>query len=188
MISDALTRKILARVQALEDWVPRFRSGEVTVASPLTIKLGGGATTISSVQALRSYAPVVGDIVSCLQFAGDLLVLGAIGAPEAWHVVGAGGEPAFQNSWVNMGGSFPTAAFYKDAAGIVHLRGGVTAGAASTIFTLPAGYRPAFSEDYAQSQNGVFAQMRVTAAGDVLQAVGAARTNQFISWSFRAEG
>lgn len=64
------------------------------------------------------------------------------GAP--WHLVGAGGEPAFANSWVNHTGSgYPPARFYIDALGVVHLDGAVKSGtAAATAFTLPAGYRP----------------------------------------------
>lgn len=52
--------------------------------------------------------------------------------------------PAFTNSWVNYGGAFATAAYLRDRQGFVHLRGTVKSGtAASSIFTLPAGYRPA---------------------------------------------
>lgn len=63
--------------------------------------------------------------------------------PEAWHEVGAAGEPAFQNSWVNESPTTETtAAFYKDPFGVIHLKGLITGGTNSTIFTLPAGYRP----------------------------------------------
>jgi hypothetical protein len=66
-----------------------------------------------------------------------------LAASEAWHVVGAPGEPAFQNSWVDNGSGVPRAAFYKDREGIVHLEGLVNQGAArTTIFQLPPGYRP----------------------------------------------
>lgn len=75
---------------------------------------------------------------------GDLLAaIGAIRAGEPWHLVGGGGEPAFQNSWVNYGGAYATAAFMKDALGFVHLRGTMKSGTMSaTAFQLPAGYRP----------------------------------------------
>lgn len=64
-------------------------------------------------------------------------------APEAWHEIGATGQPAFQNSWANeIPGSETTAAFYKDAMGVVHLKGIVNGGTNGAIFTLPAGYRP----------------------------------------------
>jgi hypothetical protein len=63
---------------------------------------------------------------------------------EAWHEVGAAGQPAFQNTWHNFGGGYSTMAFAKDSAGFVHLKGTISAGTFSVpAFTLPAGYRPA---------------------------------------------
>jgi hypothetical protein len=63
--------------------------------------------------------------------------------PEAWHEIGASGEPAFQNAWVNEDPTGEvTAAFYKDPFGTVHLKGLVSTGANGNIFVLPAGYRP----------------------------------------------
>jgi hypothetical protein len=65
---------------------------------------------------------------------------------EAWHEVGAAGQPAFQNGWTNFGAPWSTAAFAKDSAGFVHLKGTLTAGTfgfGAAAFTLPAGYRPA---------------------------------------------
>lgn len=62
---------------------------------------------------------------------------------EDWHEVGAGGEPAFQNSWANKGGAYETLAFRK-VGNVVWLKGSVGAGSLNTtIFTLPTGYRPA---------------------------------------------
>jgi hypothetical protein len=66
-----------------------------------------------------------------------------LAAPEAWHEIGAAGEPTFQNSWVNESPSTETtAAFYKDPFGVIHLKGLIASGTNNTIFTLPAGYRP----------------------------------------------
>jgi hypothetical protein len=78
----------------------------------------------------------------------------SIGPPEAWHLVSAPGEPAFQNGWNNVGGSYSTAAYFKDLEGIVHLRGSVTAGISPTMFTLPGGYRPSGIEGFAILANG----------------------------------
>ncbi len=62
--------------------------------------------------------------------------------PEAWHEVGAPGEPAFQFGWKNEP-SAQTVAFYKDQGGVVHLRGVATDGVElEPIFALPPGYRP----------------------------------------------
>jgi hypothetical protein len=63
--------------------------------------------------------------------------------PEAWHEIGAAGEPTFQSGWVNESASTETtAAFYKDPFDVIHLKGLIASGTNSTIFTLPAGYRP----------------------------------------------
>jgi hypothetical protein len=63
--------------------------------------------------------------------------------PEAWHEIGASGEPAFAGGWVNEApGTSPTAAFYKDPFGNVHLKGLISSGIDDTVFTLPVGYRP----------------------------------------------
>jgi hypothetical protein len=52
--------------------------------------------------------------------------------------------PTLLNSWVAYGAPFATAGYRKDAAGYVHLRGLVRTGTVVTsIFVLPAGYRPA---------------------------------------------
>lgn len=63
---------------------------------------------------------------------------------EDWHYVGAGGEPAFQNSWVNVSGAYPAMAFRLREAGVVDLIGFIDHVTDSTaiITTLPVGYRP----------------------------------------------
>lgn len=72
-----------------------------------------------------------------------------LAAPEAWHVVGTAGEPAFANSWANSTlGVIPTSLrFRKDRAGTVHISGQIKDGVISCgdgagVFTLPPGYRP----------------------------------------------
>lgn len=69
---------------------------------------------------------------------------------EATHLVGAPGEPGFENGSSNLGSLGPTAVkpvgFYKDHEGIVHLQGFAKVGESGplgTIFSLPPGYRPA---------------------------------------------
>lgn len=62
---------------------------------------------------------------------------------EAWHNVGAAGEPIFVNGWVNYDAS-RIARFRKYPDGRVRLAGVLKSGTASAAaFTLPAGYRPA---------------------------------------------
>jgi microcystin-dependent protein len=72
---------------------------------------------------------------------------------ETWHQVGAAGEPAFQNSWVNFDvATMSPVGFKKFPDGRVRLRGQVKTGTAGlVIFTLPAGYRPPLRQDFAPS-------------------------------------
>ena len=73
----------------------------------------------------------------------------SVAQPEAVHVVGAAGEPAFAAGASNtFSGSAPVG-FYKDPFGVVHVQGTVNTGAtAALIFTLPAGYRPGSQIDF----------------------------------------
>jgi hypothetical protein len=78
-----------------------------------------------------------------------------LAAPEAYHEVGAPGQPAFQNGWANeVPGFESTAGFFKDPWGVVHLKGLVTAGTVSTIFSLPPGYRPSTYECITTERSG----------------------------------
>lgn len=65
---------------------------------------------------------------------------------EAAHLVGATGEPAYENGWSTPVASVDEAlSFYKDPWGVVHLQGNTHNSSLSSgsVFTLPAGYRPA---------------------------------------------
>jgi hypothetical protein len=67
--------------------------------------------------------------------------------PEAWHFVGAPGEPQFENGWEDFAPSslLEPVAFFKDHEGIVHLKGQAKRAtyASGLIFSLPPGFRPA---------------------------------------------
>jgi hypothetical protein len=61
---------------------------------------------------------------------------------EAWHTVGAAGEPAFNPPWSSLASPY-TVQFKKMPDGTVRIRGAASGGAqGSVIFTLPVGYRP----------------------------------------------
>jgi hypothetical protein len=105
------------------------------------------------------------------------------GPVEAWHEVGATGQPGFTSTpgapsytWANIGDGFNTAGFYKDPLGIVHLKGLIRILAASTVtvgcsdakvFTLPAGYRPAARTISQTVAKDAFARVDVLATGEV---------------------
>jgi hypothetical protein len=75
---------------------------------------------------------------------------------DTWHTVGAAGEPAFQNSWVNYGGGEQTATFRKDPLGRVMVRGLIKSGTVPGIaFQLPTGYRPPSTSRWPAISNGV---------------------------------
>lgn len=89
---------------------------------------------------------------------------------SAWNVIGASGQPAFQNSWANFPtGGWPSMAFFRDSEGWVHLRGLVTGGVnGTTICTLPVGYRPAFPYNFNIVGSDTFAFGEVRPDGTVL--------------------
>lgn len=93
---------------------------------------------------------------------------------EAPHVVGASGEPAFQNSWVNYDTTtFMGARFWKDPMGIVHIDGMVKSGTiGATIFSLPAGYRPSNGLLFVTLANGAIARFDVAPTGNVVSQSG----------------
>jgi hypothetical protein len=74
----------------------------------------------------------------------------SLSALEPTHLVGAPGEPQFENGSADFApagpNTFPSVGFYKDYEGIVHLEGFAkvdTGPAFVSVFTLPPGYRPA---------------------------------------------
>ncbi|MDD5089981.1 MAG: hypothetical protein PHQ23_03605 [Candidatus Wallbacteria bacterium] len=82
---------------------------------------------------------------------------------EAWIA------PALQGAWSNYGGGWSTPGYYKDSVGTVHLKGLVQGGAVpSTIFTLPAGYRPIEQLIFAAITNGILGRIDVYPSGAVV--------------------
>jgi hypothetical protein len=89
--------------------------------------------------------------VSTLKTVPSATLAETIPPAEATHYVGEPGQPAFEHGSVNYPGEgkikFNRVGFYKDHEGIVHLQGvalgGKNPGGPASVFTLPAGYRPA---------------------------------------------
>jgi hypothetical protein len=82
--------------------------------------------------------------------ANSAAVASSLTAAEAVHVVGAAGQPGFENGATNLAIglpiSLPSVGFWKDKEGVVHLTGYAKIPTGSTlpsIFTLPPGFRPA---------------------------------------------
>ena len=98
----------------------------------------------------------------------------SVGPPEAYHEVGASGEPGFQHGWANENpAAETTAAFYKDPLGVVRFKGMVSSGTIDTIFQLPPGYRPQKYLCLATIRTLGAASVCVAPTGEVFQSLGA---------------
>jgi hypothetical protein len=74
------------------------------------------------------------------------------GECEDWYLVGSTNDynVTFENSWANYGSVTAPARFYKDKFNVVHLAGQIDSGSSGTdAFTLPAGYRPEYINEFA---------------------------------------
>jgi hypothetical protein len=112
---------------------------------------------------------------------------------EAWHTVGDAGEPAFATDWAAGGGGTTTVpAFFKDASGFVHLKGNAIkptpAGglAPTTIYTLPAGYRPSETWTFPAilGQSGLLKIATILVKPDGTVGVGSINYDQTIAVQF----
>jgi len=95
----------------------------------------------------------------------------AFGREPNYRSVGGTGQPAFTNSWVNFGGGWAGAAFWRDPLGFVHLRGLIKSGVVgSPAFTLPPGFRPKVNEPFVTISNGAVGRVDVLTDGTVVPA------------------
>lgn len=86
---------------------------------------------------------------------------------EAWIA------PTFTNSWVNYDVTYNQCGYYKDNFGIVHLRGLVKNGVDGTsIFTLPAGYRPQYRELLVIASVDHYGRLDIPTDGTVIPSAG----------------
>jgi len=108
------------------------------------------------------------DIAGKLNVDGTLTTTGGI-VGEAWTNI-----TTFSGDWVAYGGTtYAPPGYWKDALGIVHLRGLVKYGTApitlpSSPFTLPTGYKPQYASVFACVTNEAFGRVDVLANGQVL--------------------
>ena len=99
-------------------------------------------------------------------------------AQEAWVAA------SLQNSWVDFGGTRPNAEYYKDEFGIVHLHGSIKNGTqtdATTLFTLPAGYRPAGTISFVLPNTSADIAKITIASTGVVSLYGAAPYNTILT-------
>jgi hypothetical protein len=80
--------------------------------------------------------------------------------------------PAYTNSWVDFGAPNLTVAF-RLVGNWVELRGTMKSGTINAAaFTLPAGYRPTATAQFAVPSNSLFGMVSITSAGVVTPVVG----------------
>jgi hypothetical protein len=85
--------------------------------------------------------------------------------------------PTLLNSWVNIGGGYSTAGYYKDPLGRVHLKGGIKDGTLTQpAFTLPVECRPSerlwFSAIAFNGASYIVGALDIQTDGDVVPYIG----------------
>jgi hypothetical protein len=133
-----------------------------------TTKVADGAVTTTKIADGAVTTPKLADLAVTSPKIADGAVTTSKIAVESWHIVGAAGEPAFQNAWANNGATYgePNTRFRK-VGGLVEVqlmaRGGAVG---ATIFTLPVGYRPSGPINFVGDNGAVGAIASITALGE----------------------
>jgi hypothetical protein len=97
-----------------------------------------------------------------------------LGVNDPWTDISS-----FTNSWTNYNSSYNSAGYYKDALGVVHLRGMISSGTmGNSAFTLPSGYRPGKILLRVVASNGAFGDVYIRPDGTVSPTVG---NNAYVS-------
>ena len=139
--------------------------------------------------AMSPYLPVASDRVVMLPIGGTYLIAGALDTDASVRVggdlsvtgVSTLAAPAYtnatlQNSWAVWGGGFATPGYKRLPGGLVKLQGLAGGGSktSDTIFTLPAGYRPAAILLFATIATDAFGAVKVASDGAVVRYAGTA--------------
>jgi hypothetical protein len=131
----------------------------LTDAAPKT-GVGASGTWPISISGTAPYA-IVSDFTNLLNIPTTLAGYGI--TIQGWISL------SLTNGWLNYGGGFNAAGYWRDPFGVVHLRGFIKSGAlGQAACTLPAGYRPAANEGMATVANGAFGFLQITSAGLVI--------------------
>lgn len=122
----------------------KVKKGAITAAKIKAGTLTGAQIDLSQLGTVPNAQAA--NTAQSAQTAQTAQVANSIAAPEAWHEVGAPGEPGFLGDFKNappvpLGPE--TVGFYKDREGVVHLKGAaISMTEEEAIFLLPPGYRP----------------------------------------------
>ena len=120
------------------------------------------AETVISASAMNQNFDAVASELELLQARLDALESG----DTEWT------DAVLGNDWDNhnvVSGVYPTAAFRKDADGIVHFRGIISGGVDQSVaFTLPTGYYPSKTTSYVVSSGPGVGRISIDADGDVI--------------------
>ena len=173
----------------------RFTPSPAMVISLIALFVALGGTSYAAVTALPSNSvgtsQLKNNAVTKAKIKDDAVTAAKISgsAAGAVKVVGSPGAPAYQNGWGAAGEGDEGVSFYKDAFGVVHFQGSAANGvvfakrrgmsahqgtiSASTLFTLPAGYRPNGNLWFAAYGGaGSAAYIEVASNGNVMEVFG----------------
>jgi hypothetical protein len=168
-----LTRTQKKQVTSIADKEIKSKTPKLSVL--FAKSAGSAATAGSAASAANAQNAVTASNATSLGGtpASSYLLTGTSG--EGWHLIGAAGQPAFENFWINdtpLGGA--PAGFYLDPIGRVHLKGVIDEGIPGTkVFILPPGYRPPESLAFAVAagEGGpVLEKVNVKSNGEVITA------------------
>ena len=118
----------------------------VTATSPLRIRLDGETEPLDFTPDALIRETTVGARVWCQMHGRRLIVIGSAGGPPAPPTPNNTGwiTPTCENGWAAQTGLGVTPGAYRRLNGAVHFRGNIKGGTVgSTMFTLPAEFRPA---------------------------------------------
>jgi hypothetical protein len=111
--------------------------------------------------------------------------LGIAAGVPSWLGDTAWTAPTLAGTWVNFGGGYNNAGYWKDSTGRVHLRGMIKSGTiGTTAFTLPSGYRPSATCRFAAESNSAYGICTIDSAGVVTPAAGNTAWFSFDGMSF----
>lgn len=147
----------------------------------------GSNGVVNRLSEIESLLHPIQDIRAALTRAEEIEGMLVEMRPPATAVAEQWTAPSLTNSWVNFGSAFNPVGYWKDNNGTVFLRGVVKSGVmGSSIFTLPAGYRPANRPLCATISNDAFARVDIFATGEVMPQVGSNVYFSLDNISFRA--